>query len=280
MSHHEEGKGKSTEALIQASLEGDEEDERAWDAIWALRRRGTRDVLDAAIHLLGETSAKARGRGAAILGQLGGKTPAFPAECGDALMGQLRREQEPAVLMSIGVALGHLGEPRALSELITLAMHPSDEARYGAAHGLAVLSAPEAVDALIRLSSDEDRDVRDYATFGLGSLMEEVDTPELRDALAARLDDEDPEIFGEALVGLAHRKAPRAADPVRAALRGEEVMVYALEAAAALGDPSFHPLLLAIRDSQPPSGSYFESVLKDVLSQFEQRNRSEADEQT
>lgn len=57
-------------------------------------------------------------------------------------------------------------------------------------------------------------------------------------------------------------------------------MVYALEAAVSLGDPSFYPLLLAIRDSQAPSGSYFKSVLKDVLSQFEQRNGSETDEQT
>ncbi|WP_144429591.1 hypothetical protein [Myxococcus hansupus] len=60
MSHHDDGEGRSTEALNQASLEGDEEDERAWDAIWALRRRGTRDVLNAAIHLLGSSSAKER----------------------------------------------------------------------------------------------------------------------------------------------------------------------------------------------------------------------------
>ncbi|GHG92767.1 HEAT repeat domain-containing protein [Comamonas sp. JC664] len=277
MSHLEE---RSTEALIQASLEGDEDDERAWDAIWALRRRGTRDVLDAAIQLLGDSSAKARGRGAAILGQLGKEAPTFPKECGDALMGQLRREQEPAVLSAIGVALSQLQEPRALPQLVTLASHPSEEARYGAAHGLAVLAAPEAVDALIRLSADTDRDVRDWATFGLGTMMEEIDTPELRDALAARLADEDPEIVGEALVGLAYRKDPRAIEPVREALRGDAVMVYALEAAAELGDPSFHPLLLAIRDAHAPSDSYFDRVLKDVLSQFEQRNSAEADEPT
>ncbi|WP_414115083.1 HEAT repeat domain-containing protein [Corallococcus macrosporus] len=92
-------------------------------------------------------------------------------------MNLLHREQAPAVLLSVGVALGHLQAPRALSALVKLASHPSAEARYGAAHGLAVLNAPEAVEALIRLSADEDRDVRDWATFGLGSMMEDVDTP-------------------------------------------------------------------------------------------------------
>lgn len=265
---------QSTEALIQIALEGDEEDERAWDAVWALRRRGTRDVLDAAIQLLGSPSAKSRGRGAHILAQLGGKNPTFPAECGEALLDQLRREQEPAVLHSIGVALGHLQEPRALAELIKLASHPSDDVRYGAAHGLAVLDAPEAVEALIRLSTDEDRDVRDWATFGLGSMMEDVDTSALRDALAARLGEEDTEIFGEALVGLADRKDPRAVEPVRAALQGEMVTVYVLESAASLGDPSFYPLLLAIRDRRGTTDDYFQHVLDDVISQFEQREQA------
>lgn len=274
MSHLEDGEERSTEALIQVSLVGDEDDERAWAAIWALRRRGTRDVLEAAAQLLGAPSAKARGRGADILGQLGGRAPVFSAERGEALLDQLRREKEPAVLRSVGVALGHLREPRALSALIGLASHPTAEARYGAVHGLAVLDAPEAVDALIRLSADEDRDVRDWATFGLGTLMEDIDTPQLRDALAARLGDEDKEIVGEALVGLAARKDPRAVEPVRAALSGNPVMVYALEAAASLGDPSFYPLLLAIRDSQAPGGNYFLSVLDDVLSQFEQEKQA------
>ncbi|WP_426749747.1 HEAT repeat domain-containing protein [Myxococcus sp. Y35] len=270
MSQLDDDDERSTEVLIQASLEGDEDDERAWAAIRALHRRASRDVLDAAIRLLGAPSAKARGRGADILGQLGAGGPVFSEERGEALVALLRRETEPAVLLSVGVALGHLQEPRALPELIRLANHLSADARYGAAYGLAGLDAPEAVATLIRLSADEDRDVRDWATFGLGSLMEDVDTPQLRDALAARLGDEDKEIVGEALVGLAARKDPRAVEPVRAALLGSQVTVYALEAAASLGDPEFYPLLLAIRDSPAPADSYFLSVLDDVISQFEQ----------
>ncbi|QSQ17900.1 HEAT repeat domain-containing protein [Myxococcus landrumensis] len=270
MSRPGQGEDGSTEELIQMALEGDEDDERAWDAIRTLHRRGTREVLDAALQLLGASSAKERGRGADILGQLGTGSRVFRAERGEALMDLLRREREPRVLLSAGVALGQMVEPRALAELIGLASHPAAEARYGAAHGLAVLDAPDAVEALIQLSSDEDRDVRDWATFGLGTLREAIDTPRLRDALAARLGDEDSEIVGEALVGLATRQDPRAVEAVRAALRGDTVRVYALEAAAALGDPSFHPLLLAIRDAGGIANDYFLHVLEEVISQFEQ----------
>lgn len=260
---------RSTEELIQASLEGDEDDEHAWTAIHVLRWRGTREVLEAALCLLESPSAKARGRGADILGQLGGKTLTFPTECGDALMGLLRRETEPGVLQSVGFALGHLRELRALDELIRLSHHPIPEVRHGAVHGLAPLESPRVIEALIRLSADEDRDVRDWAVFGLGTLREEADTPELRDALAARLGDEDAGTFGEAVVGLANRKDPRALEPTRAALSGDTVNVYALEAAGALGDPSLFPLLVAIRDSGKEADTYFGRVLEDVIARFE-----------
>ncbi|MBJ6761929.1 HEAT repeat domain-containing protein [Myxococcaceae bacterium JPH2] len=269
MSHSEERDARSTEELIQAALAGDEDDEGAWEAIWTLRRRGTRTELDAALQLLGSPSARARGCGVDILAQLGAAQPTFSAERGDALLDLLRREQEPAVLCSIGVALGHLREPRALSVLLDLANHPSAEARYGATHGLSVLESPEALAVLIRLSADQDRDVRDWATFSLGSLREDLDTPELRDALAARLHEEDSETFGEALVGLATRKDPRAVEPARAALGGGRVTVYVLEAASALGEPSFYPLLIALRDSRAPADEHFRSVLDEVIAQFE-----------
>ena len=90
MSHPEHGGERSTEALIQEALEGGEEDERAWAAISALRHRGTREVLDASLRLLESPSARARGRGADILAQLGGEDSVFPAERGAALLALLR----------------------------------------------------------------------------------------------------------------------------------------------------------------------------------------------
>ena len=56
---------------------------------------------------------------------------------------------------------------------------------------------------------DADEDVRDWATFGLGTLGT-VDTPEIRDAFAKRLDDDSSDVVDEALAGLAQRRDKRA----------------------------------------------------------------------
>ncbi len=62
----------------------------------------------------------------------------------------------------------------------------------------------DAVDVLAVLSRDPDTDVRGWATFGLGSMIDR-DTAQVRAALIARLDDPDADTRGEALVGLAAR---------------------------------------------------------------------------
>jgi HEAT repeat protein len=83
---------------------------------------------------------------------------------------------------------------------------------------------PGAVAALMELTADEEPEVRDWATFALGTLVAQ-DTPELRDALAGRLADEDADTRVEAVHGLAMRGDLRAAEPalelLAQAARGE-----------------------------------------------------------
>lgn len=97
------------------------------------------------------------------------------------------------------------------------------------------LEDEKSIQVLIELSEDEDEDVRNWATFGLGSQIE-VDTKEIRDSLFKRLDEEDDEIRGEALVGLSVRKDKRVLDPLLKELTGEWVGVLVVEAAGELGD--------------------------------------------
>ena len=75
----------------------------------------------------------------------------------------------------------------------------------------------DVLQTLIGLSGDSEDDVRDWATFALGTLAD-ADEPELRDALAARLDDPDEATRLEAVHGLAVRGDPRAAEPAREVL--------------------------------------------------------------
>src|SRR5206468_5739139 len=87
--------------------------------------------------------------------------------------------------------------------------------------------------------------VRDWACYGLGTRLSDVDTPVVRNALAVRLTDTDPHVRCEALLGLARRQDPRALPAVRARLEGDEVRLAEIQAAGALGDPSLHCLVRA-----------------------------------
>jgi HEAT repeat protein len=71
--------------------------------------------------------------------------------------------------------------------------------------GLLTMETPAAIEALLELSRDSDVDVRNWATFALGSQID-VDTPQIREALRNRLSDSDEDTRSEALCGLARRK--------------------------------------------------------------------------
>jgi HEAT repeat protein len=115
--------------------------------------------------------------------------------------------------------------------------------------------------ALTDLSDDQDTDVRDWATFGLGSQIG-ADTPTIRAALVRRLSAEDEIARGEALVGLARRKDERVIPLLPNELERDEASDFALEAAAEMGDPSLLPALVRLKErTQDASGSWLQSAL-------------------
>ncbi|HYI01789.1 HEAT repeat domain-containing protein [Hyalangium sp.] len=241
------GDPRSTEELIQAALRGDLEDEPAWEAVRALQGRPTLEVLDAARRLCLSSEPRERSRGADILAQLGAAQHLFVEERLTSLLELLATEQVPSVLHSATVALGHVGDVRAVPALVRHKAHSDAGVRYGVAFGLLGLKHPDALSALIELSADEDEEVRDWAAFGLGS-QTDTDTPELREALFRRTEDPHDDTRGEAILGLALRHDPRAVELVaRELLRGYAGPLY-LEAAAELADPSLVPMLRALRD--------------------------------
>lgn len=156
-------------------------------------------------------------------------------------------------------ALGQLYDPRALPGILRHAAYPSPDVRMAVAAALpgcmgagaendaghaALIDA--ALSTLIALARDEDADVRDWATFGLGSQLD-VDTSAVREALADRLDDPEGDIAGEALVGLARRRDPRALPRILAWLDGEPGNLI-VEAAEELAAPECLPALLRLKE--------------------------------
>ena len=230
------------------------------DAEWApylsaLAYRGDEDVLFRARAMAVDDDPRERGIAAFLLGQLGTPVRTFPAESAATLEEMVAREDDAGVLEAIAHGFGHLGEPYGLDTLVALAAHADPRIREAAAIALAGREAPGAVDALIRLSRDDETDVRDWATFALGMLASQ-DTVELREALAERLADPDPETRLEAVHGLAVRGDVRAVEPALELLaataesdggmwRRMELRETAQRLAAQTGDERFDPYLPA-----------------------------------
>jgi HEAT repeat protein len=218
---------------------------QVWSAIERLHGLSTEAVFTEAVQLCHSHEARQRRVGVDILAQLGLPEHTYHEPVMQVLVAMLESEATPAVLASIGVALGHRGDARGIGPLLPLQQHPNADVRYGVVFGLLGHTDPRAVDCLIALSADPEERVRDWATFGL-AVQIDTDTPEIRAALRARLQDPDGDTAGEAMVGLARRKDVQVVTPLLELLQSGHAGSLPLEAAAALADPVLLPTLQQI----------------------------------
>jgi hypothetical protein len=227
---------------LYALARSSQDEESYWAVVSELHTRANDHTFRIADVLCDSLAVGERCLGADVLGQLGaveGQTAAegpFASASGRVLLRLLEEDDEPAVLSSAAIGLGHLHDDRAIDRLSALGSHASSEVRRAVVHGLMGYEDDRAVHALILLSDDSDPSVRDWATFALGVQIES-DTPEVREALAARLDDEDANTRDEAIRGLAVRGDARAVEPALAAEATPQIEEAIEQLARATGDP-------------------------------------------
>jgi HEAT repeats len=227
--------------LMQRALaiEDYDADER-WEIIRALHARTDRETFDATCALARSDEVPMRVLGLDILSQIGYSADRPYREDTMRVLIDACDDARPLVLGSAITALGHLHDERGLSTVLRYAAHPHEDVRFAAAWALPPVAGDPAeaaaVAALIRLTADSDPDVRDWATFGIGTLLADEDSVAIRDALVARLDDEEGDTAGEALLGLARRRDPRVL-PVLLARLDDDPGNLVVEAAAELGAP-------------------------------------------
>jgi HEAT repeat protein len=201
---------RSTDDLIRLAL-SEKDEEEAWGHVTTLHWRGTEEVYQKAAGLCQSPKPEERALGVNILSQLGVTDRLHPVQTAELLLTMLGKEAEAEVLQSIAVAFSHIdlaGNGSLMAKvcdgLSALKQHTDPDVRHGVALGLAGCTHPVAINTLIALMEDPDRDVRDWATFAMGTQTDE-DSEAIRAALKRNLGDPDHEIRGEALVGLAKR---------------------------------------------------------------------------
>jgi vesicle coat complex subunit len=146
----------------------------------------------------------------------------------------LEREQDPAVLDSIIHGLAHLDNAMAIPPILRYLDHPDRMIRFAVACALGSFpNDARSIEGLLKLTSDRDDEIRDWAVFGLG-VLGDVDSPEIREALLRCLKDANEDVREEAAVGLGKRRDQRLIPILLMMLEDPNIKVRVAEAAAAL----------------------------------------------
>jgi len=224
--------------LFAKTLTGDYEDDAPWAAVRELRRIGSRDVFTRAAEFCKSSDPLVRARGIDVLAQLGRTfdhpSNSFPEESYFVVSSLLEHECELQPLTSAIAALGHLDNPLAVPLIVRYQAHPSEEIRFRVAFALGSFpNDPRSVRTLLMLTEDADEDVRDWATFGLGS-QSDSDSTDIRDVLIRRLEDLNEDVRDEAMAGLAKRQDQRVLPALLAAFERSPVTSVVIEAACHL----------------------------------------------
>ena len=173
---------------------------------------------------------------------------------------------DPRVRRYLALALGRLGDARAVPALIQAAdpqggASIDPDTQVYAVWALGAIGDPQAVPTLVALARDDDAGVRKAAVHALGSFPGN----EPRAALLVAVNDPAEDVRWNAAVALARRRDPAAAPvllqmmdrqhlatlPDLTAEQREDAVLQATEAAAVVDDPGLHAALERLRDSDP-----------------------------
>lgn len=246
---------RSLDDLVSLALCEVDEDAQ-WDIVFTIRDRLCLGAFERATYLCHSACPLERTLGARILG--GGMPGRLLQECLDAVLALLQHEADSDV---ISAGLSALGNLRSRDFSVNVAVvesalrhlaHPNADVRYAVVHALAANLREDSIDALIQLTTDVDTEVRDWATFTLGTQLPVVipvvfplaqEPPQVQEALFKRLNDSDAMVCCEAIMGLATRGDRRVIPTLIEQFRGEEVFMLAVEAAELIRAPELYPAL-------------------------------------
>ena len=228
--------------LFAGTLKGGNDSARPWKAVHTLRMMGSRLVFEKAMAWCSSPAPRKRMRAVAVLSQL--RTPLRPGpslgfrsepvfrdESFAIIAEMLENEQDVCALQSQIFAFGHLDNLAAAPLIKRFVDHPNEDIRYALAFSLGSLHEhPDAIAPLTKLADDSDKDVRNWAIFGLG-VIGHADSEDLRQLFLAHLRDPFEEARIEAVASLCKRKDPRVVPTLLKMIRNTGPGTVLLEAA-------------------------------------------------
>lgn len=239
-----------------------------FENISELHRRPNQKVFERAIDLGKSKIDREKIIGIDVLAQLGLDKRYNQKQILDLYFSILSIPQTPKVLFSTLSAIGHNNGELKKQQVVSIEQfknHNYSDVRFGVVCALMGVEHKLAIDTLIELSSDSHHQVRDWATFSIGS-QTEINTPAIIAALQSRLSDTDHNTRFEAISGLAQRKH----NSVKSILIDELEIIddhgsLILESIELFGDKSFIPLIEAQIEKNKKLKSINEKWLVDSM---------------
>lgn len=217
-----------------------------WENIRELRKRPNKEVYNKAFKLASSEIEKEKIIGIYVLAQLGFYPRFQQNKTVDLYFKLLENEKSPKVISAILSSISHNNEnlnEKQILKLIKFKTHKSVNVRFELALALSSLENKNAIKTLIELSNDKDSDTRNWATFGIGTQLDN-NTEEIRTALWNRVTDKDEITRLEAISGLAKRKERKIKEVLKSELENiDENGSLILESIELLNDKDFIPLL-------------------------------------
>lgn len=234
-----------TDDKLISRLINNKTDKSRWDNISVLRKRPSQELFAKCVVLIKSNNPKIRKIGIDILAQLGLPPRPFLKETLKIYFDLFEVETDPDVLMSLLYSIGHNNDKldnEQIKKICSFINSENSWVKEGLVSALLGIDSLNAIETLIKLSSDKLSHIRNWATFGLGTQIER-NNKKIREALWERVNDKHQETKLEAIVGLAKRKDKRVNDIIRREIIGGEFGTLLFEAIIETQDKEFLPLL-------------------------------------
>ena len=202
------GRKKWTDKKLFNKLITNKSKKAYWKNIHELRSRSNIYVFKTAKGLIKSEEKKKILIGIRVLDQLGSQPRKYLKKSLKLFFDMLMATKDKSIISTSLYAIGHNNDNLTKAQIATICRfrnHKSKKVRQSLVFALLAVEQTNAIDTLIKLSKDKVTSVRNWATFGLGTQIDE-DDPQIRKALWARTKDLDQETRFEAIVGLARRK--------------------------------------------------------------------------
>ena len=216
-----------------------------WEYISILRKRPSEDVFIKCKELIDSDEFINKKIGIDVLAQLGLPPRKFLKQTLKIYFDLLKTENNPEVLMSVLYGISHNKENLSESRIKILCSFTKNDNKLNKEGLVAALIGIEnelAIETIIKLSSDKISHIRNWATFGLGTLLT-IDNEKLRTALWNRVNDKHQETKLEAIAGLANRKDERINDIIIRELKSGEMGPLLLDSVLEMKNKAFLPIM-------------------------------------